>query len=249
MRYVSSLFVMLLALGLVTGCEDPAKDAPEATVGEAAEIVEESAPEIPAEEESPGEPEMAEETAEEAPAEQAIAAETAAQPEVVTYTMSPEETYIGFAGSKATGTHYGQFPVFDGRIVVPDGDKFENAKIEITIDTTELTTDNSILTGQLKKEEFFNVEEYPEAKFVSTGVEKTDDGFQVTGNFTLRGQTKSISFPAQMRVEGETLIGEAEFSINRKDWGMEVSQWQGDTIIRDNVLIMLEIYGVPERLE
>jgi polyisoprenoid-binding protein YceI len=62
----------------------------------------------------------------------------------------------------------------------------------------------------------------------------------VTGNLTLHGVTKAITFPATIRVTPTGFEVDAEFTINRKDFGI-VYAGQQDDLIRDDVVIKLNI--------
>jgi polyisoprenoid-binding protein YceI len=149
------------------------------------------------------------------------------------------DSYIGFAGSKIGGIHYGQFPGFEGNISIVDGD-LSTAQISLSLDMTKLSSDDSRLTGTLKGENFFDVENHPIAHFSSTSVEPSDDGFTVTGNLTIRAIAKSVSFPAQIALDGDALSATAEFTIDRNEWELGTG-WISDTVIKDGILIEFDI--------
>ncbi|UII24071.1 YceI family protein [Fulvivirga ligni] len=103
------------------------------------------------------------------------------------------------------------------------------------------------LVAHLKSDVFFDTENYPSAEFVITSVEpysKEDSvkvkkeydseykpanakefmvaspTHKVTGNLTMRGKTLSVSFPAQVSMEGDKLEAKAKFNIDRTQWGL-----------------------------
>jgi polyisoprenoid-binding protein YceI len=150
---------------------------------------------------------------------------------------------IGFTGSKVTGSHEGGFKTFEGTITVGEGGPTVSS-VEVTIDTTSLWADNERLTGHLRSPDFFGVETYPTAKFSSTAVSKQDEQYTITGNLELHGVTKSISFPASIRLEEGGVAVQAEFVIMRFDFGIEYPG-KTDDLIRDEVVIQLDLRGVP----
>jgi len=154
-----------------------------------------------------------------------------------------EESSIGFVGSKVTGSHDGGFNEFEGRIAVAGGDPTQ-ATVEVTIDTASLWTDTERLTGHLKSSDFFDVEQFPSATFVSTSIEPEGDGYRITGNLTLHGVTKSIAFPASIDLAEERIEADAEFSIKRFDFDI-VYPGKTDDLIRDDVLIKLDLVATP----
>ena len=92
-------------------------------------------------------------------------------------------------------------------------------------------------------DDFFASTEHPEAKFVSTEIRKGGEGgatHTVEGNLTLRGETKGISFPATITVDGGAVAVKSEFSINRKDFGMTYDG-KADNLINDLVVIKLDL--------
>src|SRR5690606_11850656 len=130
-----------------------------------------------------------------------------------------------------TGSHDGGFKTFSGTVTL-SGESPESAAVAITIDTTSLWADNDKLADHLKSKDFFDVEQFPEAKFESTSIVASADGFDVTGNLTLHGVTKSITFPALIEVAEDTITAKAEFSINRKDFEI-LYPGKPDDLIRD----------------
>lgn len=218
--------IAVIALSVIlAGCVDPTEGKPEAKIGDAVEI----ASVVTSDEVGAGEGDESE----------GLARANRAAVYVLT-----DNTYIGFAGSKIGGTHYGQFIVFEGSVTLDEGG-LEMAKIAVTIDMTSTETDDTRLTGVLKGEHFFNVAEYPEATFVSTAISQSDDVYMVTGNLTIRGIAKSITFPADISLEDGLLRATAEFTINRKVWGVGEG-WVSDTVVKDDVLMELDVVAVLE---
>jgi polyisoprenoid-binding protein YceI len=158
------------------------------------------------------------------------------------YTISPEST-IGFVGSKITGSHAGGFREFSGTIQVADGKVTGSSAIEIQMDST--WSDSERLTGHLKSPDFFDVPQFPTARFTVTGVESSGEVHEVTGNLDLHGVSKSISFPADITLTENEVAVHAEFAINRKDFGINYPG-KPDDLIRDNVVIKLEIKANPD---
>jgi polyisoprenoid-binding protein YceI len=56
--------------------------------------------------------------------------------------------------------------------------------------------------------------------------------------------TKSITFPAKIQVGDEAATVQAEFAINRKDFGINYPGKPND-LIRDNVVIKLDLKATP----
>lgn len=159
-------------------------------------------------------------------------------------TVDRSRSKIGFVGAKVTDQHVGVFEEFSGTISLADG-KLEGGAVEFEVKTTSVVADggNPRLEGHLRSPDFFEVEKHPTATFVSTRIEagSKEEGMThtVTGNLTLRGTTKSVTFPAKVEVSADGVRASTEFGINRKDFGI---QYPGkpDDLIKDNVLLQIE---------
>jgi polyisoprenoid-binding protein YceI len=181
----------------------------------------------------------AEEAKKETPAEKPANAET--------LELTGENTTVEWTGSKPTGSkHDGGFKTLSGTASVA-GDKL--IAVQATIDIKSMWSDNEKLTKHLLNPDFFESETYPESRFVSTEIreataeEKTGPAEKathfVTGNLTLRGVTKSISFPVTIDADERAYRLDAEFDINRGQFGMDYGL--ADAAIRDEVVIRLKI--------
>lgn len=85
-----------------------------------------------------------------------------------------------------------------------DFDNPDNSMIDITIDVNSVDTNNGARDRHLKGPDFFNAPQYPNATFKGTAFEATgDDTMRVTGDLTIRGTTRSISFDLQHTGEGD----------------------------------------------
>lgn len=152
------------------------------------------------------------------------------------------ESKIGFVGSKVTGSHTGGFTNFAGTIRAADGKIVGNPEILIAMKST--WSDNEKLTGHLKSPDFFDAEKYPVTKFTVASVEGTSAQQTVTGNLELHGETRSISFPATVKVADDAVTVAGEFAINRKDFNINYPG-QANDLIRDNVVIKLDLRATP----
>ncbi|MBK7580521.1 MAG: YceI family protein [Myxococcales bacterium] len=171
-----------------------------------------------------------------APATPAAAADTQ------TLTFSNSDSKVEFVGAKVTGKHDGSFGTFTGSVKLVSAD-VTKSQVNVDIDAASITTDTAKLTGHLKGSDFFDVEKFPKARFESTNIKAGGEKgatHTVTGNLELRGVKKSISFPATIKVEGSNVSVDSEFSINRKDFGLNYPG-KVDDLIRDDVLIKLTI--------
>lgn len=160
------------------------------------------------------------------------------------YSIAPENSKIEFVGSKVTGSHNGSFEKFTGSIDFSG--QIETSKVTINIETASVKTDAEGLTKHLQTPDFFDVAKYPQATFESTEIKAGGDkgaSHTVTGNLSLHGVTKSITFPATIAMETGAITVNSTFAINRKDFGINYAGG-ADNLIRDEVVMTLKVRAV-----
>ena len=157
------------------------------------------------------------------------------------YVITPQNSKIEFVASKVTGSHNGSFGDFSGE--VDYNGTPEQSRVNITIKSDSINTDTPDLTKHLKTADFFDTAKYPEATFVSTAIKAGGEGgasHTVTGNLTMHGVTKSVTFPATINVTPDAATVESTFSINRRDFNLNYPG-APDNAIRDNVVLTLHV--------
>ncbi len=158
-------------------------------------------------------------------------------------TINEETSKVEFTGSKVTGKHDGGFKKFKGFIDLV-GDKAESSLVAVEIEMASVFSDAEGLTKHLQTGDFFEIEKYPKSAFVSTKIvpdtAKGAGNYTVTGDLEMRGVKKSITFPATISVTPNSATVNAEFSINRKDFGI-VYAGKADDLIRNDVVLRLDI--------
>ncbi|BBW91238.1 MULTISPECIES: YceI family protein [Pseudoalteromonas] len=121
---------------------------------------------------------------------------------------------------------HGRFNTFDGEFNY-DAEKPNASQIMVNIDTTSLDSNHAERDKHLRGKDFLNVDKYPTATFKSTKITfNNDDSGKVTGDFTLHGVTKSITFEIDKIGEGQDPWGgyrvgfEGETSLKLSDYGI-----------------------------
>jgi polyisoprenoid-binding protein YceI len=169
-------------------------------------------------------------------------AEVPALANAVPYTFSQDGSTLTWVGAKVTGKHEGGFKTFKGALEVVDGD-LTKSRVKVDIDLASVFTDSEKLVAHLKNADFFAVDQFPTARFVSTGFKKGEGTrVEVTGELTLRGVTKPISFPADVTLGEAQADVKAEFTINRQQFGVAYPG-KPDNLISDEVRIALEVHA------
>jgi len=164
--------------------------------------------------------------------------------DAVTYTVDSVHSSTVFSTMHmGVSRFYGTFDKIGGSITV-DSAKPENSKVSIEIDMGSVGTRNKGRDDHLRGPDFFDVKQFPTAKFESKSVTKDGDkGFKVVGDLTLHGTTKSITIPMEQSGtgkgrEGEALIGfHGTFKIKRGEYGISY----GPDALGDEVTLIVSI--------
>jgi polyisoprenoid-binding protein YceI len=146
----------------------------------------------------------------------------------------------------------GFFRDFTGKINY-DATDVTKSSVEFTAKATSVDTGVGARDNHLRTKDFFEVEKYPEITFKSTKIEKKGKNWLVTGDFTMKGVTKSISIPVQIagflpggERSGPRVGVTGETMINRRDYGVnyDAKLPSGIMAVDDNVKIVLQIEAV-----
>lgn len=174
-------------------------------------------------------------------AQSAAPAAPAASATAVKQSFDESGSKVEWVGSKVTGKHDGGFGKFKGTIDAVDGAP-EKSQVKVEIETASLTSDAEKLTAHLKGADFFDVEKHPKATFESTEIKVGGDKgtHTVTGKLTIKGISRSITFPATIKAGAESSSLDAEFTINRREFDLNYAGMPND-LIRDDVVIKLHV--------
>jgi len=166
------------------------------------------------------------------------------------WAIDPTHSEIGFKVKHMMFTNVsGKFGTYDATIVTED-DQFENASIEFSADINSVDTNNADRDTHLKSADFFDADNNPKLAFKATSFSKIDEGnYELAGELSLRGVTKSVKFPAELSPLmkdpwGNTKIGlNVSGKINRKDWGLT---WNsaletGGVLVSEEVRLDIEL--------
>ncbi|RJQ20759.1 YceI family protein [Candidatus Woesearchaeota archaeon] len=163
-----------------------------------------------------------------------------------TYTLDPTQSTLSYSAARITGSsHTGTVALSFGEFTLAG----ETAHGTFTIDMTQITEskNNTRFLTHLASEDFFAVAQHPTSTFTITEAEKTNTAeYLITGNLTIIGNTKEITFPAQLSLENNSLLARANFTIDRTRWNITYDSGSifseiGDRAIKDNIGYALDL--------
>jgi len=153
-------------------------------------------------------------------------ASLASRAAVETYAIDSVHSNVAFSIRHFVSKVPGNFTKLSGTIKV-DRENLEKSTVNAIIDVSSVTTSNDARDKHLKSDAFFDVAKYPTARFVSIAWKKTGENtFDITGDLTIHGITKSVVLNAELLgfgagMEGVQLSGwQATTTLKRSDFGM-----------------------------
>lgn len=143
----------------------------------------------------------------------------------------------------------GEFQLENGKLV---GGRFVIDMNSIVCTDLEDETYNAKLVNHLKSNDFFAVDSFPTATFEITNVveevnSEKGTSHLISGNLTIRGITKNITFPANVTVdENGVSLSAPEFGVNRTEFNVMfrssgVAGVLKDQLIDDNMLLTINV--------
>jgi polyisoprenoid-binding protein YceI len=131
----------------------------------------------------------------------------------------------------------GSFSGLAGNITfIPDNP--DGCSFDVNIEAKTVNTGVELRDNHLRSEDYFDVKNYPQIRFVSekvSGTKKNGTLF-VSGKLTMKGITKDISFPFTAQPMGDGYLFSGEFKLNRRDFKVG-----GGSTVSDKLTVMLKV--------
>ena len=167
------------------------------------------------------------------------------------WALDPDHTVAGFVGRYLMLTKVpGKFNGVSGMIHIADNP--EESWMEVSLETASITTDHDDRDKHLKSPDFLDVGNHPTIEFRSTGFEGAGEHWTVSGDLTIKGETRPITLDVEYRGVvsdpwgGQRIAFSAVTEINREDWGLtwNVALEAGGVLVGPKVRLEIETQGV-----
>ncbi|PRY16549.1 polyisoprenoid-binding protein YceI [Pontibacter ummariensis] len=172
------------------------------------------------------------------------------------YTVDVAKSNVKWHAKKVTGEHMGNIALHHGQMLL-SGNKVVGGTFAIDMNSITCTdiTDaeyNGKLIGHLKSDDFFSVGKHPMATFKINSVKPVANAavgkpnYTVSGDLTIKGITKPISFPATITVKNGVATAKADVTIDRAKFDVRYGsnsffEGLGDKAISDDFVVSLDV--------
>lgn len=186
----------------------------------------------------------------------ATTTEVAAPAKARTFQVDVAKSDIKWHAKKVTGEHFGTLELNSGQMDVQGnkvvGGTFTFDMNSIAVTDIKDTEYNQKLVGHLKSDDFFSADKNPTATFKITSVKplaKAPAGqanATVTGDLTIKGITKPVTFPATITVKDGVASAKADVTVDRSKFDIRYGSKSffdnlGDKAIYDEFVVTLDV--------
>jgi len=173
------------------------------------------------------------------------------------WTIDPAHSEIAFkVKHMVISTVTGRFTRFTGTVQA-DRPDFSDSLVRFEADIDSIDTQNEQRDAHLKSADFFDAANHPKLSFVSSSINRKKDGsFELNGDMTLRGTTRSITLNVVYNgtvagFDGDIAAFEISGRLNRQDFGL---RWNalteaGGVVVSDDVKLEMTVELKPVVLE
>ncbi|HSY26867.1 MAG TPA: YceI family protein [Burkholderiaceae bacterium] len=127
-----------------------------------------------------------------------------------------------------------------------DAAKPDASKASVDIDITSFDLGDPEYNQEILKKEWFNAVQFPKASFVSTGMKAGAAGsLNVSGKLTIKGKTIDVSFPLNIKKDGNNTVFDGSLPIKRLVFNIGDGEWRDTATVADDVIIKFHVVATP----
>jgi len=145
------------------------------------------------------------------------------------YKVDATQSLLSWEGNSLSGGHNGTINIQEGSLNIKEGNIVSGSFVINMLSIVDLDITDSVkrgyLVGHLNDTDFFDTKKFPTGQFDITKIEfiqndSNGNTHNISGNLTLKGQTKNITIPAKVSIENDIVNATGSVVINRLDWGI-----------------------------
>ncbi|VVN59579.1 Protein YceI [Pseudomonas fluorescens] len=161
--------------------------------------------------------------------------------QAVEYTrVNTTASQISFSYNQMGSRMYGTFSRFEATLDF-DTDNLAKAHTTLHIDLTSIDAGSEDANSELVKPAWFDTAKFPLAVFESSRFTRVDEShFVISGQLTLKGITREVQVPVELK-PGQTIgIFDAELVLQRDEFGLGAGEW-ADTVVSKDIAIKFKV--------
>lgn len=148
---------------------------------------------------------------------------------------------LAFAGTYQGEGFAGRFQRFDA-VIHFDGNDLATASFRVEVDLASASTGNQDYDSTVVGPEFFDVERFPKARFVTGTFRKTGDrSYEADATLTLRDRSQPLAFPFTFVRDGDSARLTATVVLKRLDFEVGTGDWTDTDLIANEVEVRVDL--------
>lgn len=160
--------------------------------------------------------------------------------------LDAEASSLSFGYSQMNVKMDGAFSKLSATELSFDPAQPDAAKVVIEVPLSSIDAGYAEANSELEKEEWLALNTHPVASFASKKVEDLGGGqYQVTGDLSIKGNTREITVPFTFKEEGEAGVFDGSFGFQRSEFAVGEGEWKDVSIVADEIEIRFHIVARP----
>lgn len=172
----------------------------------------------------------------------------AARAEAPAWTVDLEASRVGFTAGQMQVKIPGRFPRFTATIRFAAED-LATSSVQVIIDIASVETPNQDVETEIKRDSWFDVARFPEARFETTRIEHREgDRYDALALLTMRDVTLPVTLPLTIAIAddpdhpgGLRARATGDIPVSRTAFGIGQGQWADVAVVSDTVIIHIDI--------
>jgi polyisoprenoid-binding protein YceI len=148
---------------------------------------------------------------------------------------------------------HGRFAKWGGTVQL-DEQELGSSRVDVRIEAASIDTQVADRDAHLRSADFLDAANHPELAFTSKRIERSGDGYRVTGDLTIRGTTREVVLEAEFAGLAKDPWGNqragfsAKVAIDRRDFGLtwNAALEAGGVLVGEKVEIAIELEAVKK---
>lgn len=162
------------------------------------------------------------------------------------FTQAPGTGSLTFSFLQAGAENHGSFGQFSTELTY-DPRNPATGTLEVTVQMSSLETQDKDRNDTLAGPDLFDTKKYPTARYVASSFVKSGAGLEAVGKLTLRGVTRHLRIPLNLRAAGSDYELSGEVTIKRLDYGIGQGEWQSTEWVGNEVKLQYKVPLVRSR--
>jgi len=158
--------------------------------------------------------------------------------EAQAWTVDYDKSAVTFTGEASGDAFDGEFETFQAEIRF-DPDNLEGSAINASVVVTSINSGDNSRDSEALSDNWLNPSIQPEARFTSTDIRATADGYEAVGSLSVKGEAREFTLPFTVEIEGDTAIASSSFGFQRRQWNVGGGDF--DDSVSDSISVAIDI--------